>query len=191
MMPILSVVARVPVAQGKYATGSPAKNTATISITNVPVEASQVSGPTSKGTIGVRTTATIPITVTGATKGPANRLAIIEYVGRPSCNCSSKGKQSSCAEAVTASPRAKGLGILVANLSLSAGASNKIPAVARRESPKPNSKESHGSAISRTTAAIAKAFSAHVLLPRQSMSITLAVMTAALRTLGSGPTRRT
>ncbi|CAB4634433.1 unannotated protein [freshwater metagenome] len=92
---------------------------------------------------------------------------------------------------VTDKPRAKGRGILVASFSVIAGAISKIPDVANTDKPNPYSTASHGSAIKRIIAAIARAFSAQVLLPNETMTITLAVITAALRTLGSGPTNIT
>ena len=92
---------------------------------------------------------------------------------------------------VTDNPRANGIGILADSFSVIAGASSKIPDVANTDKPKPYSTASHGSAISKIIAAIARAFSAQVLRPKATMTITLAVITAALRTLGSGPTNIT
>ena len=79
----------------------------------------------------------------------------------------------------------------MASFSVIAGASSKIPDVANTDKPKPYSTASQGSAIKRMIAAIASAFNAQVLLPKATMTITLAVITAALRTLGSGPTNST
>ena len=83
------------------------------------------------------------------------------------------------------------MGMRLDNLSAIAGASSKIPAVARTDRPNPNSTASHGSEIKRMIVAIARAFRAQVRRPRATMTITLAAITPARSTLGSGPMSKT
>lgn len=177
-----------PSAHGRAAPGKWAKNRAMPATTPAHPPATATGTTASQGKTTASGTATVPKIVIGATKGPATTLAIRAYGVNCGCRATMTGPHSNWADSGTAHPAASQRGTTEGTHDAMRPASKTIPKVARTDRRKPTFAAMPGSSSNRMMVARQRKVRDRPRRPPTKAANPTVPMTAARRTLGSGPT---
>ncbi len=180
-----------PSAQGRAAPGKWAKNRATPATAPAHPPATATGTTASHGKTTASGTATVPKIVIGATNGPATTLAISAYGVNCGWRATMTGPHSNWADSGTANPAASQRGTIEGIHDAIRLASKTIPKVARTDRRNPTFAAMPGSSSNSMMVARQRKVRDRPRKPPTKAASPTVPMTAARRTLGSGPTMTT